>query len=693
MSAAENKKRHSILAEEIRRHDHAYYVLAEPSISDPDYDRLYRELLDLEEAHPELLTADSPSQRVGGKPVSEFPSHRHAQPMMSLDNTYSFDELAAFLQRVEKRLPEAELDWTIEPKIDGLAVSLRYENGVLVVGATRGDGASGDDITGNLKTIRSLPLRLAGGTSSTSSHSSRKNKTKNTDEVELVPPVPAVLEVRGEVFMSRAGFAKLNEKRKAEGEEPFANPRNAAAGSLKMLDPKMVTERPLGIILYGLGEVKGEVPPTQKEVVDWLKQLGLPTAGKIWTGQSHADLVAAINELDIARHELDYETDGAVIKLNNLNLREQCGATSKAPRWAIAYKYAAEQAETVLKAITIQVGRTGALTPVAELEPVLIAGSTVARATLHNEEEIQRKDIRIGDTVVIEKAGEIIPAVVEVVLKKRPKKSKAFVLKKECPECKSKAAKDEADVVWRCPNPDCPAQVRGRLEHFCARGAMDVEGGGEVLVRQLGVHGLADNVGELYKLALAEVAGLERMAEKSAQNFLDGLEASKQRDLWRLIFGLGMLHVGAGVAKALCRRFANLDELMDASEEELVAIDDVGEVIAKSVHFWFGDSRNRALIEVLRKAGLNFESSIVQTAAAAGPLAGKSFVLTGALPNLKRHEAAARIEAAGGKVVGSVSKKTDYVVAGEAAGSKLAKAEKMSVPVIDEAELLRLCGK
>ena len=693
MSAGQAKKRHGILAEEIRRHDHAYYVLAEPSISDPDYDRLYRELLDLEEAHPELLTADSPSQRVGGKAVSEFPSHRHALPMMSLDNTYSFDELAAFLQRVEKRLPEAELDWTIEPKIDGLAVSLRYEKGVLVAGATRGDGVAGDDITGNLKTIRSLPLRLAGGMSSTSSHSSGKNKTKYTDEVELFPPVPVVLEVRGEVFMSRKGFMKLNEKRKGEGDEPFANPRNAAAGSLKMLDPKLVAERPLGIILYGLGEVKGEVPSTQKKVVAWLKQLGLPTAVKNWTGQSRADLVAAINELDTARHDFDYETDGAVIKLNNLHLRDQCGATSKAPRWAIAYKYAAEQAETVLKAITIQVGRTGALTPVAELEPVLIAGSTVARATLHNEEEIQRKEIRVGDTVVIEKAGEIIPAVVRVVTEKRLKKSVKFVLDKKCPECKSRAAKDEADVVWRCPNPDCPAQVRGRLEHFCARGAMDIEGGGEVLVRQLVESGLALNVGELYKLAQAEVAGLERMAEKSAQNFLGGLEASKQRDLWRLIFGLGILHVGAGVAKALGRRFTNLDELMDASEEELVAIDAVGEVIAKSVHFWFGDPQNRQLIEVLRKAGLNFESSIVISGEAAGLLAGKALVLTGTLPNLKRHEAVARIEAAGGKVVGSVSKKTDYVVAGEAAGSKLAKAEKMSVPVIDESELLRLCGK
>ena len=671
MSAAAAKQRHATLAEEIRRHDHAYYVLAEPAISDQEYDRLYRELLDLEAAHPELATADSPSQRVGGKPVSEFPEHRHAVPMMSLDNTYSFEELAEFLARVEKLLPEAELDWTIEPKIDGLAVSLRYEDGVLAVGATRGDGVSGDDITSNLKTIRSIPLRLTG-------------------------KAPKVLEVRGEVFMSKAGFARLNEKRKADGEEPFANPRNAAAGSLKMLDPQIVAERPLGVFLYGLGEVSAEakVPTTQVEVLDWLDQLGFPTPERIWTGSTHDDLVASINELDGVRHDLDYETDGAVIKLNPMALREQCGATAKAPRWAIAYKYAAEQAETVLKEITVQVGRTGALTPVAELEPVFIAGSTVSRATLHNEEEIQRKDIRVGDTVIIEKAGEIIPAVIEVVLAKRPKKSEAFALEKKCPECGTAASKaTEDDVVWRCANPDCPAQVRGRLEHFCARGAMDIEGGGEVLVKQIVERGLAYDVGELYKLKLEEVASLERMAEKSAQNFLDGLEASKQRDLWRLVFGLGILHVGAGVAKALCRHFRDLDELLHATEEQLVAIDDVGEVIAQSVFRWFGDPVNRDLIEVLRKAGLNFESAIYLDAATAGPLAGKSLVLTGTLPTLKRHEAAARIEAAGGKVVGSVSKKTDYLVAGEAAGSKLAKAEKLSIPILNEAELVRLCSE
>ena len=666
----EEKERYFALVEEVRRHDHAYYVLANPAITDADYDRLYRELVDLEVAHPELCTPFSPSQRVGGQPVSEFPDHRHAVPMMSLDNTYSFEELDEFLVRVRKLLPDESLDWTVEPKIDGLAVSLRYEDGVLAVGATRGDGVSGDDITSNLKTIRTIPLKLRG-------------------------EPPQVVEVRGEVFMSKTGFAKLNDKRRAEGEEPFANPRNAAAGSLKILDPQVVAERPLGVFLYGLGEVSTEatVPDTQVGMLDWLDQLGFPTPERIWTGRTHDDLVTSINELDADRHGLDYETDGAVIKLNSLALREQCGATAKAPRWAIAYKYAAEQAETMLKNITIQVGRTGSLTPVAELEPISIAGSTVSRATLHNEEEIQRKDVRIGDTVVIEKAGEIIPAVVRVIQEKRPKESKAYILPKVCPECGTAADKAQGDVVWRCANPDCPAQIRGRLEHFCARGAMDIEGGGEVLVRQLVKRGLVDNVGELYKLKVEEVASLDRMAEKSAQNFIEGLAASKERDLWRLVFGLGILHVGAGVAKSLCRRFTDMDQLMDATENQLVAIDDVGEVIAKSLYQWFGDSQNRKLIEGLRKSGLNFQSALYQDSSKAGPLSGKSLVLTGTLPNLKRDEAAAKIEAAGGKVVGSVSKKTDYLVAGKDAGSKLAKAEKLSIEVIDEAHLIRLCEK
>lgn len=676
MTHAQAQARHAALADEIRRHDHAYYVEAKPRISDAEYDRLYRELLDLEKQFPDLDTPDSPSQRVGGTPLSAFQPHSHAVPMMSLDNTYSQEEVRLFVARVQKLLPDEPLEWTVEPKVDGLAISLRYEDCVFTVGATRGDGATGDDITANLKTIRSIPLRL-------------ERKTGGTT-------VPDVLEVRGEVFLTLAGFKKLNIERVAAGEEAFANPRNAAAGSLKQLDPKLVAPRPLDIVLCGLGEVRtaSDTPQTQVEMIAWLKSLGFKTPEKTWLCRSVEELFDAINALDKIRRGFNYETDGAVIKLNSFAQREKIGATAKAPRWAMAYKYAAEQAETKLKAITIQVGRTGALTPVAELEPVFLAGSTISRATLHNEDELRRKDIRIGDTVIIEKAGEVIPAVVGVVTARRTGHEKHFEFPKNCPECGSKVSRgsdeDEA-VVWRCVNPDCPAQVCGRIEHWCARGAMDIEGGGEVLAAQLVKSGLVRDVADLYSLKLDELANLERMAEKSAQNFLDGLAASKKRDLWRLLFGLGILHVGTGVAKSLGRSFATLDDLLAASVDQLTEIEDVGEVIALSLAQWQGDERNRKLIERLRKAGLNFDSALFQPQSAPGPLAGKTFVLTGTLPTLKREEAAAKIEALGGKVSGSVSKKTHYVVAGDEAGSKLEKAQKLGVPVLDEAQFLELC--
>ena len=679
MTHAEAQARHAQQAEEIRRHDQAYYVHAKPVISDREYDQLSRELLDLEKEFPDLCTPDSPSQRVGGAPLSAFQQHQHAIPMMSLDNTYSQEEVRDFVKRVRKLLPDEELVWTVEPKVDGLAISLRYEKGVLTVGATRGDGTHGDDITANLKTIRSIPLRL-------------EQKPGSTE--------PDVIEVRGEVYMTKKGFAKLNAELAAAGEETFVNPRNTAAGSLKQLDPKLVATRPLDIILYGLGEVSaagGEVPATQVDMLSWLKTLGFKTSGKMWLCRSVEDLLNAIDELDKIRHDFEYETDGAVIKLNSFSLREKCGVTSKAPRWAMAYKYAAEQAETKLKAITIQVGRTGALTPVAELEPVFVAGSTVSRATLHNEDELVRKDIRVGDTVVIEKAGEVIPAVVRVVTEKRTGRETVFEFPKKCPECGSGVSRgaDEAEeaVVWRCMNPDCPAQVRGRLEHWCARGAMDIEGGGEVLVAQLVKSGLALDVSDLYRLKVAEVAALERMGEKSAQNLIDGINASKTRDLWRLIFGLGILHVGAGVAKALGRSFPDLDALIHTGEQQLTEVEDVGAVIAKSLVRWFDEPMNRQLIERLNKAGLNFKSALYNPSAALGPFSGKTFVLTGTLPTLKREEAAAIIESLGGKVSGSVSKKTDYVVAGEEAGSKLEKAQKLGVKIIDEAGFLKLSGR
>jgi DNA ligase (NAD+) len=681
MTLNEARTRHSELVEEIRKHDHAYYVLAQPSITDQGYDRLYHRLLDLEKEFPDLITPDSPTQRVGGEPLKAFKPVQHLKPMLSLDNTYSQEDLREFVNRVQRLLPNEKLDWIVEPKVDGLAINLRYEKGAFTCGATRGDGTTGDDITSNLRTIRSIPARLRPGKES----------------------YPALLEARGEVYLTKAGFEKLNAQRKAAGEETFANARNAAAGSLKQLDPRIVAKRPLDIMLYGTGHVQGvaRMPETHSELLAWLKSLGLRTPERAWHCQSADDLVAAISELDTLRRKFPYETDGAVIKLNSFAQREKVGFTSKAPRWAIAYKYAAEQAETKLKSVTVQVGRTGALTPVAELEPVFLAGSTISRATLHNEDYIRQKDIRIGDTVTIEKAGEVIPAVVDVVLTKRIGQEVPFRFPQNCPECGSKISRAPGSVpgdegaVWRCVNPDCPAQVRGRLEHWCARGAMDIEGGGEVLVRQLVKSGLARDVADLYSLKLQDVANLDRMAEKSGQNFLDGVEQSKGRDLWRVLYGLGILHVGSGVAKALGRCFATLDDVFAASVDQLTACEDVGEVIANSVVQWHGDNRNRKLIERLRKAGVNFKSGLHQAGAAArgGALAGKTLVLTGTLPNLKREEAAAKIEAAGGKVTGSVSKKTDYVVAGEDAGSKLEKAQKLGVAIVDEAGLLKLLAR
>ncbi len=676
MTHAQAKTRHTQLAAELRAHDHAYYAEANPTISDQAYDRLYHELLDLEKDFPDLVTPDSPSQRVSGTPLTEFTPVPHLVPMLSLDNTYSQEEVREFVARVQKLLPGEKLEWLLEPKVDGVAINLRYENGRFTIGSTRGDGATGDDVSANLKTIRSLPTHLSA-------------KIKHP---------PKVMEVRGEVFLTKSGFARLNTERAAAGEEPFANPRNAAAGSLKQLDPKLVARRPLDVVVYGLGEFSGgESLERHEALLAWLKSAGFKTPEKTWKCHSVDELIAALNELDKLRQKFVYETDGAVIKLNSFELREKVGFTSKAPRWAIAYKYAAEQAETKLKAITIQVGRTGALTPVAELEPVFLAGSTISRATLHNEDELRRKDIRVGDTVTIEKAGEVIPTVVGVVLTKRTGKETVFHFPKTGPECGSTVARAEAasagetGVVWRCPNPDCPAQVRGRIEHWCARGAMDIEGGGEALVAQLVKHGLVRDVADLYSLTLAELSGLERMGEKSAQNFLDGIQASKQRDLWRLLFGLGILHVGAGVAKALGKCFATLEDVFAASLVQLTEIEDVGEVIAQSLVQWHGDERNRKLIARLRKAELNFKSALYNPSAALGPLAGKTFVLTGTLPTLKREEAAAKIEARGGKVSGSVSKKTDYVVAGEEAGSKLDKAQKLGVKIIDESALLKLC--
>jgi DNA ligase (NAD+) len=654
-------KRHRELAGEIRRLDQAYYEEAQPLVSDQEYDRLYRELLDLEQAHPELATPDSPSQRVGGAPLPHFTPVAHAIPMQSLDNTYSSAELEAFVDRIQKELPNEKLGFVIEPKIDGVAVSVRYEKGKFIRGLTRGDGLRGDDITENLRTIRNLPLAI-----------------KNT---------APVLEVRGEVYYPQAAFERLNRQREAEGEALFANPRNTAAGTLKQLDSRLVAKRPLSIVLYGPGELRGIECATQREWLELIAGAGLPVPERTWFGGTKAELLAAIEELDQVRKDFSYATDGAVVKLNEWRLRNALGATSKAPRWAIAYKYSAEKAVTTLENVAFQVGRTGVVTPVAELKPVLLAGTTVSRATLHNFDEIKRKDIRIGDQVTIEKAGEIIPAVLGAVVEARTGSERAITPPAACPACETALVWD--GIFLRCPNPSCPAQTQRKIQHFAQRGAMDIDSMGESLVEQLVAANLAKDPADLYELKLDQLAGLERMAEKSARNVLDGIEASKKADLWRLLFGLGILHVGAGAARALASHFGSLEKLESASEEELVGVRDIGEVVAKSIVTWFGREENRELLGRLRTAGVNTRAHQAAVRSGGAQLAGKTFVLTGTLSE-PRENVKERIIAAGGKVSASVSKKTDYVVAGENAGSKLEDAQRLGVKVLTEREFAEL---
>jgi DNA ligase (NAD+) len=654
-------KTHQRLIAEIRKLDRAYHEEAQPLVSDQEYDRLYRELIDLEAAHPELPTTDSPSQRVGGAPLPHFTAVAHALPMQSLDNTYSATELEAFVDRIQKTLDGEKLDFVIEPKIDGVAVSIRYEKGRFVQGLTRGDGQKGDDITANLRTIRRLPLEIG-------------NRAP-------------VLEIRGEVYYPSAAFEKLNRQREAAGEATFANPRNAAAGTLKQLDSRLVAKRPLAIVLYGPGELRGVACATQKEWLEMIRDAGLPVPEKFWTAETKAELLAAVEELDLARKKFPYATDGAVVKLNEWRLRNALGATSKAPRWAIAYKYSAEKAVTTLEGVTFQVGRTGVVTPVAGLKPVLLAGTTVKRATLHNFEEIQRKDIRLGDHVMVEKAGEVIPAVLGAVIEARTGQEKAIVAPKECPTCGTELGWD--GIFLRCPNPSCAAQTQRRIQHFAQRGAMDIDGLGESLVEQLVEAKLAKDPADLYDLTLEQLSGLDRMAEKSARNVLAGIESSKLADLWRLLFGLGILHVGAGAARALAGHFGSLDAIEKATEEQLCDVRDIGEVVAKSIVTWFGREENRKLLRRLREAGVNMKAQQLAARKGGTKLAGKTFVLTGTLSE-PREDVRERIIAAGGKVSSSVSKKTDYVVAGENAGSKLDDAQRLGVTILDERQLAEL---
>jgi len=653
------------LRAEIARHNRLYYESARPEISDLRYDTLLRELRDLEARHPELATSDSPTRTVGGRPSEGFRQVTHRSPMLSLDNTYSEAEVAEFHERLLRLLPGNAPALVIEPKIDGVALSLLYEHGKLVWAATRGDGRVGDDVTANILTIPSIPRAL--------------------DPAKA----PAVLEVRGEVYLPKSVFAELNREREEEGDEPFANPRNAAAGSLKQLDPALVARRRLDARFYGTGTVEGHGPATQRELIALLQTLGFQTSERIWTATDLAGILDALRELDTLRHDFAYETDGAVVKVDAFATRDQLGRTSKAPRWAIAYKFQPEQAETTLRAITIQVGRTGVLTPVAELDPVLVAGSTVSRATLHNEEEIRRKDIRIGDRVLVEKAGEIIPAVVGVRTDLRTGKETRFQMPDTCPVCDGPTGREPGQVALRCLNPACPAQLRRRIEHFAARGAMAIDGLGEAIIDQIVEKGLVRDVAGLYQLDAATLAGLERMAEKSATNLATAIDASRSQPLWRLLFGLGIPHVGASSARDLAAHFGTLDALASAPESELLAVRDVGTIMAAAIRAWFDQPENRALVERLRSAGLDFGKPVARREG--GPLTGTIWVLTGALSR-PRDEIAEQIRELGGTVSGSVSRKTTHLLAGDAAGSKLDKARSLGVPVLDEEAFRTLVG-
>lgn len=662
-------QRIAALRSEIAGHNQRYYQEAAPVITDQEYDALYRELADLETAHPDLLTPGSPTQRVGETPLEEFTQIRHRVPMLSLDNTYSEDEVAEFYRRVQKTLPGRDVPVIIEPKIDGVAVSLFYENGALQYAATRGDGVQGDDITQNARTIRTIPPRLQGH-------------------------APERLEVRGEVYLPKSGFARLNQTRADAGLPLFANPRNAAAGSLKQLDPAVVAKRPLAFVAHSFGLMEGGAAElrSQSEMFKLLTASGLKISERLWTAHTAEEIIAAIRELDAVRHGFEYETDGAVVKVDDFAQRNRLGLTSKSPRWAMAYKYQAERAETRLLDIQIQIGRTGVLTPVAILEPVPVSGTTVARATLHNGEEIARKDIRIGDVVAIEKAGEIIPAVVLVRADLRTGTERVFHMPSHCPSCQGPVEKDPDGVAIRCQNIACPAQVRRRLQHFASRGAMDIEGLGEAMVEQLVGHGLVSAIPEIYGLQMPPLVALERMGEKSAANLLAGIEASKDQPLWKLLFGLGILHVGATGARTLAAEFKTMGGILNAPLEKILKARDIGEVVGLSVFEFFNNPANRESLEKLRAAGLNFgERDPVATNTTASPITGKRWVLTGTLSQA-REEVTELILERGGKVSGSLSNKTDYLLAGAEAGSKLEKAKTFGVKVVTEKEFRQMLG-
>jgi DNA ligase (NAD+) len=656
------------LRAEIERHNHQYYVLDQPLVSDAEFDRLFRRLQQLESDHPELVDAESPTQRVGGSPQAEFRQITHRTPMLSLNNAFSEEEVTTFDRRVREGLEAEDVEYLAEPKFDGLAISLSYEHGRFIRGATRGDGYTGEDVTPNLRTVKSIPLRLRGNA------------------------LPALLEVRGEVLMYRRDFNALNQRQRASGEKEFANPRNAAAGSLRQLDSRITAARPLRFFAYAVGAIEGAAAPgSHSAVEDWLQSLGLPVCPERQVVNAVQGLMRYYQRMGERRAGLPYDIDGVVYKVNSLEAQQQLGYVSRAPRFAIAHKYPAEEATTEVLAIEVQVGRTGALTPVARLAPVFVGGVTVTNATLHNEDELRRKDVRIGDTVIVRRAGDVIPEVVAVVRDRRPRGAQEFKMPAACPVCGSAVVRRPDEAGARCSGGlICAAQRKQALLHFASRRAMDIEGLGEKLVDQLVDHQIVKTAADLYRLGLIALAGLERMAAKSAQNVLRAIDSSKSTTLARFIFALGIRNVGEATAKELARHFGSLDRLMQADEEALRQVADVGPVVALSIAQFFSEAHNREVIEQMRACGVHWQEGGPGAVASVARLAGKSFVLTGTLPNMSREEAKERIEAQGGKVAGSVSRKTDYVVAGSDAGAKLAKAEELGVAVLDEAGLLQL---
>ena len=655
------------LRDEINYHNYRYYVLDQPVISDAEYDRLMRELESLEEQFPDLITPDSPTQRVGAKPIAAFASYTHRQPMLSLSNAFGIDELVAFDKRIKRMLemdPEADIEYVSELKIDGLAVSLTYEDGRFVVGATRGDGFSGEDITTNLKTIKAIPLVLF--------------------EAETAPPV---MEIRGEVFLHHDEFRRINREREEAGEPTFANPRNAAAGSVRQLDPSVTARRNLDIWVYGTGFVQGNGFRTHLDTLEALKKWGFKVNPNTRVCRNLQEVEAYIAEYGEKRESLGYEIDGVVVKINSIELQDRLGYVARSPRWAAAYKFPAMQETTVVRQIFVSVGRTGALTPVAIMDPVEVSGVTVSRATLHNEDEIRRKDVRCGDTVVIQRAGDVIPEVVQVIKEKRTGDEEPFVMPEKCPVCGGRVERPEDEAVARCVNLACPAQVRGRIIHFTSRNALNIEGVGPAQVDQLVERGLVHDPADLYSLTVDDLLTLERMGKKLAQKLYDAIQGSKEPPLDRLIYALGIRHVGEHVAQVLAEHFGSMEAIMDAPESELTAVAEIGPVIAKSISSFFAEPQNREVVKKLREAGVRPGIQAVQVSA---ELEGKTFVFTGMLASSTREQAEEIVRQHGGKAASSVSRSTDFVVAGESAGSKLQKARELGVRVITEEEFRRM---